>query len=728
MKRKTGNRRNNAIDLLRLLSCMAVLAYHFGILKGSYLAVCAFFVISGYLSTQSFLKKSRTSLSSFYLKRYARLYLPLLVCVCLMMAFIRIFEQFDWVNLRPETTSVLLGYNNYWQISVNSDYFVRKMASPFTHLWYIAILLQFYLFFPFVCIILKKTSQKLSRLLPEFILILLTAASFYLFIYKLQNKDLTGAYYDSLARCFSLFIGMTIAFFHKAYRPLTFKNQSLDKVIFIMYFLIQLFMFIFVGSDSKFFGWAMLVESIIAARLISYGSVLKFKNNPYVRYLCDLSYEIYLFHYPLIYIMDKLKVIAIIKISAVIVLTLVLSFMVHGGLNVLNRKKFLNIVLCILLCISSIYGFYGFLNSKDNTQEMADLQEKLAENQKLIEKKNKENMEVCKQRQKEWYEIVEELENEEDVVAALLKQLPVTGIGDSILIDIADVLYDYFPNGYFDGKISRDLYNGNLILEELKEEGKLADIIILCLSTNGDWLPRQNEKLIEITKGKEVFWVDAVNADEPHFNERFAEFAKDHPNIHIVEWEKAAEGHSEYFYYDGIHVMGEGVDVLSDLIYQKVYDFYLEKYRNIDEEKKEKIEEQMKDTAAFYGGDALVSVYPYLEDEVVNASYNVVSDKSFDEICKDISEKETLEEKIIFLFDKKQELTDENYLKLIELCKGKEIYICDLNRRININGAKVIDFNTQLKKHKNYLLADRIHLSEDGAKALSEMIKEALAK
>ena len=337
-------------------------------------------------------------------------------------------------------------------------------------------------------------------------------------------------------------------------------------------------------------------------------------------------------------------------------------------------------------------------------------------------------MEVYKQRQKEWYEIVEELENEEDVVAALLKQLPVTGIGDSILIDIADVLYDYFPNGYFDGKISRDLYNGNLILEELKEEGKLADIIILCLSTNGDWLPRQNEKLIEITKDKEVFWVDAVNADEPHFNERFAEFAKDHPNIHIVEWEKAAEGHSEYFYYDGIHVMGEGVDVLSDLIYQKVYDFYLEKYRNIDEEKKEKIEEQMKDTAAFYGGDALVSVYPYLEDEVVNASYNVVSDKSFDEICKDISEKETLEEKIIFLFDKKQELTDENYLKLIELCKGKEIYICDLNRRININGTKVIDFNEQLKKHKNYLLADRIHLSEDGAKALANIIVEVMTK
>ena len=58
----------------------------------------------------------------------------------------------EWFNLRPETNSVLLGYNNYWQLNANLDYFVRLISSPFMHFWYIALLLQFELIFPIVLV------------------------------------------------------------------------------------------------------------------------------------------------------------------------------------------------------------------------------------------------------------------------------------------------------------------------------------------------------------------------------------------------------------------------------------------------------------------------------------------------------------------------------------------------------------------------------------------------
>lgn len=51
--------------------------------------------------------------------------------------------------IRMEVVSVVLGYNNWWQISENADYFTRMAnQSPFTHLWFLGIELQYYLLWP----------------------------------------------------------------------------------------------------------------------------------------------------------------------------------------------------------------------------------------------------------------------------------------------------------------------------------------------------------------------------------------------------------------------------------------------------------------------------------------------------------------------------------------------------------------------------------------------------
>ena len=47
------------LDYIRIISCIAVLLYHLNILKGGFLAVCTFFVLSGYLACSSALKKGK---------------------------------------------------------------------------------------------------------------------------------------------------------------------------------------------------------------------------------------------------------------------------------------------------------------------------------------------------------------------------------------------------------------------------------------------------------------------------------------------------------------------------------------------------------------------------------------------------------------------------------------------------------------------------------------------
>ena len=61
------------LNIIRLVSCIAILLYHLGVLKGGFLAVCTFFVISGYLSTIKLIKKEKISFKNFYLNKLFRL-------------------------------------------------------------------------------------------------------------------------------------------------------------------------------------------------------------------------------------------------------------------------------------------------------------------------------------------------------------------------------------------------------------------------------------------------------------------------------------------------------------------------------------------------------------------------------------------------------------------------------------------------------------------------------
>ena len=92
--------------------------------------------------------------------RIIKLYLPLIIVVFITVILSKIIPNINWINLKSETMSVVLGYNNFWQLNANLDYFTRNVNSPFIHLWYISILLQFDLIFPIVVSAIKKANRK----------------------------------------------------------------------------------------------------------------------------------------------------------------------------------------------------------------------------------------------------------------------------------------------------------------------------------------------------------------------------------------------------------------------------------------------------------------------------------------------------------------------------------------------------------------------------------------
>ncbi|MBR3324699.1 MAG: hypothetical protein IKG14_01450 [Clostridia bacterium] len=163
---------------------------------------------------------------------------------------------------------------------------------------------------------------------------------------------------------------------------------------------------------------------------------------------------------------------------------------------------------------------------------------------------------------------------DESEIAEKVKQLPVVGVGDSVILAAAEGLYKVFPNGYFDGKVSRSMIGGEEVLTNLKNEGKLGNIVILALANNSDYFEWRIDRIMNILGDRQVYWVTAVLADDPEFNNKFRGYASDHSNIHIVEWEEKSKNHPEYFYGDGIHVMGDGIDAYANIIYEAIYEDY----------------------------------------------------------------------------------------------------------------------------------------------------------
>ena len=257
IKKKVQNKEYyKNLNIIRVISCIAVLFYHLGILKGGYLAVCTFFVLSGYLSCKSAFKKENFSLKEYYKNRFIKLYIPLLIVVFISVGAVSLFKNIYWLSLKSETTSVLLGYNNFWQISANLDYFARHVDSPFMHLWYIAILFQFDLVFPFIFKVLKKLGDKVNKKLPCVITLALSIISIIYFFMCSKSTNLMSAYYNTFARSYSLLLGLCLGFYHSYYGllvPSYVKTKPLRKVIFALYTLILILACILIPSTSKFF-------------------------------------------------------------------------------------------------------------------------------------------------------------------------------------------------------------------------------------------------------------------------------------------------------------------------------------------------------------------------------------------------------------------------------------------------------------------------------------------
>jgi peptidoglycan/LPS O-acetylase OafA/YrhL len=157
-----------ALDGLRGLALLGVLLFHAqGALKGGYLGVDLFFVLSGYLITSLLLAEQRTrgriDLGAFWVRRARRLMPALLSLMPAVALYARFFAQpSEYRSLRWDAFATL-GYVANWRalFAEKSYWDLFAAPSPLEHCWSLAIEEQFYVVWPLVVwFVLRKKSPR----------------------------------------------------------------------------------------------------------------------------------------------------------------------------------------------------------------------------------------------------------------------------------------------------------------------------------------------------------------------------------------------------------------------------------------------------------------------------------------------------------------------------------------------------------------------------------------
>ena len=328
-----SDRYRSDIDGLRAVAVMLVINFHAfpEVLKGGFIGVDIFFVISGFLITSIIAREldgKRFSLVAFYNRRIRRIFPALIVVLCAVLVL-------GWLWLLPAPYAALssdvaasAAFSANIALMLQSGYFdVASAKKPLLHLWSLGIEEQFYLAWPLILMLAARWRLKLL-----WVAIAIGVASFVANV-ALIGPDAIATFYLPFTRAWELLVGAGLAcIWSRLDQGIAASNIRAGAGAVLIGVAVA-----FLNVHRAFPGWWALLPVAGSALLLSapaaWGNRVLLGSRPAV-WIGLISYPLYLWHWPLLVLFAAIK---------------------FGPLSDIEREG------ALLLSVLLAWGTYGFI-------------------------------------------------------------------------------------------------------------------------------------------------------------------------------------------------------------------------------------------------------------------------------------------------------------------------------------------------------------------------------
>jgi len=614
---RKATRRVGALDGLRVLAMLAIVIYHANVswLPGGFLGVTVFFTLSGYLITDALLREVKRNGGSidvfgFYARRLRRL-VPLMICVvaCTALAC-ALFAPGLLAKMRGDAIPALLFYENWYYIVREQSYFAASgLPSPITHFWFLSVIVQFYLVWPWVVLFLTRVIRSRSTS-ARIVAVMALASAILAAVLFDPSGDPSRVYYGTDTRLAEILVGAWLAFvwptdgmtgFGKAFveRLGTVASTIITDLLAVAALGAIGFLCVKTNGYSPILyrggllGVSVLTSIVIAA-IVRPSSVLALPLGiPPLVELAKRSFGIYLWHYPLLLIMnpatrttalpwwgwalEALAIIVAVELSWRLIeepIASLLSGRQQSTSGSHSREEqtgsrgpaFLSLALLAVLAIAGGALIYigPFWYEDGALQQVTDTTEHAGANQAPQaqpepRKPSESPREAVSSAVERFEELLRKTEYTVDPTTGAT-DAPVILIGDSVPAGAVDMFYEIFPYGYIDAVVGRQLYEGDDIYLAHLAEGYDQRVVVFSCGDNGVAYEEDVVDLVESAGSRQVYLVTTrVPLPLQDMNNAlFYEVAARYDNCEVIDWYAESEGHDEYFWDDGTHLRPEG--------------------------------------------------------------------------------------------------------------------------------------------------------------------------
>jgi peptidoglycan/LPS O-acetylase OafA/YrhL len=595
----TTRTRAPGLDGVRALAVLLVIGFHEGAsgLPGGFLGVDVFFVLSGFLITDLLLvAREKRDLRGFWVRRARRLLPALAVMLTVVTAAATVIEP-GRQDLRLALLAAATYTSNWYQILHHVSYFAAlglvRAPPPLDHLWSLAIEEQFYLIWPLILwfIIIRLNGRRAWVAAT----LLGAGASALAMALQYTPGNPSAVYYATDTHASALLIGAALALACPlptlASAPATLARR-LDAAGIAGLAVLAWASGHVSGGDPAVYPAGLVLAALAAAALVvaaaSNGVIAAITSLPPLRWLGVRSYGVYLWHWPVIALTAALAgsqaaspwmwlietgiTVGLAAASWRFIETPILR---HGfGVTcrhwgralagaITRRAGLLGRALPVAVASAVLLTFatagYGIARTPAPVAP-SGLIRQVAQGQRVSDASQSPGSAKrggpasrsgasCRGR-------------------GGAPGGQVTAVGDSVLLASAAAFQADLPGAYIDARVGMQMRDGLAAIQGLAARGRLRQIVVLSLGTNGTITAGQLRQLRRtLGPDRDLVLVNTFDSQswEPEVNTALAAAGRAR-HTKLADWHRAIAGRTYLLWPDGIHPRPDGARLYAHVV------------------------------------------------------------------------------------------------------------------------------------------------------------------